>query len=69
MAGPLTVRQSKTILARSYEAHWGNYADDVDGATALGCREYGLRDLIAAVRALPLIAFLELEVAIRTTIG
>jgi hypothetical protein len=28
-----------------------NHADDVPGATALGCREYELRDLIAAVRA------------------
>jgi hypothetical protein len=45
------IQQSKTILAGFCKAHRGNYADEVPGATALGCRDDELRDLFAAVRA------------------
>jgi hypothetical protein len=51
VAGSILGRQSNAILARSCEAHRGNYTDDVNGKAALGCREDELRDLFSAVRA------------------
>jgi hypothetical protein len=44
-------RRIECVRSLARNAHRGNYADDVHGATALGCREGELRDLIAVVRA------------------